>query len=332
MKNNLHGLESKLWLIGSIALILLGIASFAGSWKAALILLFSGLIVNPFVFGLIIEKIKLSDRFQVRIGITWIMLIISTLTFHAHQNQQVSEAKQLVEAETQRRISEIAHQRASENRKKLEQIGNEFSANRDQILAQMDSAIVSKEVIEARKLAERYSNVADVAFLALVAKYKNLQSQIDRESKISELLAQTKALKVSDYTSAVQIYNKLVELDPNNTGYKKTLSRYEKIKSDSEEKERKEIAEREAREARKKELEAQFSAWDGSHRKFERLIKQTMNDPDSYEHVETRFADKIDYIRVFTKFRGKNAFGGVVVDSATADFTISGDLIRVIEE
>jgi hypothetical protein len=332
MKNKLQSLESKLWLAGSIALIVLGLASFTGSWKAALILLLAGAIVNPFVFEIITERVKVNDRFQARIGIVWVFLVISAVTFQSHQNQQLAEVKQIAEAETQRRVAEAAQRRAEENKQRLAQIANEFSANRDQILAQMDNAIASRNVDEAKKLVERYSNVADMAFIASVAKFKDLQSQIDRENKISALLAQTKTLKVSDYASAVQIYSKLVELEPGNQTYVKTLARYEKIKLDAEEKVRKEVAAQQAREARKKEVEGQFSGWDGSHRTFERLIKQTMNDPDSYEHVETRFADKGDYIRVFTKFRGKNAFGGMVVDSATADFTITGDLIRVIEE
>lgn len=332
MNNNLQSLESKIWFGGSIALVVLGLASFTGSWKAALILLLAGAIVNPFVYGKIIEKIKLNDRLQARICIVWILLFISTVTFQSHQNQQLVEAKQIADEETQRRVADAAQRRAEENKQRITQIANEFTSNRDIILSKMDSAIASRNLDEAKKLAERYSNVSDIAFIGSIAKYKDLQSQVDRENKISELLAQTKTLKVSDYVSAVQIYSKLVELDPGNQAYVKTLARYEKIKLGAEENARKEAEAKTAREARKKEVEGQFSGWDGSHRTFEKMIKQTMNDPDSYEHVETRFADQGDYIRVFTKFRGKNAFGGMVVDSATADFTITGVLIRVVEE
>ncbi|MFS4427432.1 hypothetical protein [Stutzerimonas stutzeri] len=332
MNKYLQSFESKLWLAGSIALIVLGVASFTGSWKAALILLLAGTVVNPFVFGRIAEKVKLNDKFHARVGVVWLLLVISTVTFQSHHNQQLAEAKKIAEEETQRRVAEAALRRAEENKQRLVQIASEFSANREQILAQMDNAIAGRNLDEAKKLAERYSNVSDITFLGSVAKYKDLQSQVDRENKIQALLAQTKALKVSDYASAVQIYSKLVELDPGNQTYVKTLARYEKVKLDAEETARKEVAAQQAREARKKEVESQFSSWDGSHRTFERLIKQTMNDPDSYEHVETRFADNGDYIRVFTKFRGKNAFGGMVVDSAIADFTVTGDLIRVVEE
>lgn len=60
-----------------------------------------------------------------------------------------------------------------------------------------------------------------------------------------------------------------------------------------------------------------FSAWDGSYYPLETLIKESMNDRDSYEHIETRYflvyyGAKRPHMRVSTAFRGKNAFGAVV--------------------
>lgn len=78
-------------------------------------------------------------------------------------------------------------------------------------------------------------------------------------------------------------------------------------------------------------LEANFSAWDGSHRQLTKYIKDNMNDPSSYEHVETTFRDDTDYILVRTKFRGKNGFGGVVLDSVTAKTSIDGDILEIVE-
>lgn len=65
-----------------------------------------------------------------------------------------------------------------------------------------------------------------------------------------------------------------------------------------------------------------FSAWDGSHIKLTKLIKESMNDPDSYEHIETHYWNNNGKIYVETTFRGKNAFGGIVKEtiSATIDF------------
>ena len=64
--------------------------------------------------------------------------------------------------------------------------------------------------------------------------------------------------------------------------------------------------------------EEQFSKWDGSHKKLTELIKSKMNNPDSYEHVETKAANKSDYILVVTTFRGGNAYGATITSTYTA--------------
>lgn len=79
-------------------------------------------------------------------------------------------------------------------------------------------------------------------------------------------------------------------------------------------------------------VESQFSAWDGSHRGLTNLIEKSMNDPDSYEHIETRFKDNGDHIYVISKFRGANAFGGKVITTVTAKVDFSGNVIQVISQ
>lgn len=79
-------------------------------------------------------------------------------------------------------------------------------------------------------------------------------------------------------------------------------------------------------------LEKQFSAWDGSHNTLTQLIKKAMNDPDSYEHVETKYWDMKDYIVVRTVYSGKNAFGGRVKNFVKAKFDNDGNLLEIIEE
>ncbi|MDP4239093.1 MAG: hypothetical protein Q8904_06425 [Bacteroidota bacterium] len=80
------------------------------------------------------------------------------------------------------------------------------------------------------------------------------------------------------------------------------------------------------------EVEKQFSSFDGSHSGLTALIKKSMNDPDSYEHIETRFKDEGDYIFVVTKFRGANAFGGKVINTASAKVDFSGNVIELISQ
>lgn len=84
---------------------------------------------------------------------------------------------------------------------------------------------------------------------------------------------------------------------------------------------------------RKEKIESQFSSWDGSHRKLEALIKESMNDPKSYEHVETKYWDMTDHLVVLTTFRGKNAFGGTVTNWVKAKVDLSdGTILEVLEQ
>lgn len=87
-----------------------------------------------------------------------------------------------------------------------------------------------------------------------------------------------------------------------------------------------------AAELRVKMIESGFSSWDGSHRELTKLIKSIMNDPDSFEHIKTTYSDKGDFILVKTNFRGKNAFGGKVVNWVIAEASIDGKIIRVVEQ
>jgi len=86
------------------------------------------------------------------------------------------------------------------------------------------------------------------------------------------------------------------------------------------------------RQTRQEIIEKQFSVWNGSHRGLTKLIKESMNDPKSYQHVETRYGDKGDYLIVVTTFRGKNVFGGVVKNSVTAKVDLNGNVISIISQ
>lgn len=81
---------------------------------------------------------------------------------------------------------------------------------------------------------------------------------------------------------------------------------------------------------RKERIEKNFSAWDGSHTGLTQIIKKSMNDPNSYDHEETVYWDKGDYLLVKTTFRGKNAFGGVVKNSVMAKVDLNGNVIEII--
>lgn len=62
-----------------------------------------------------------------------------------------------------------------------------------------------------------------------------------------------------------------------------------------------------------------LSSWDGSNRELVNLVKSSMNDPKSFEHVETRFRDNGDSLSLVMTFRGKNAFNATVANKVSAD-------------
>lgn len=80
-------------------------------------------------------------------------------------------------------------------------------------------------------------------------------------------------------------------------------------------------------------IESQFSAWDGSHRNLERIIKANLKDPDSYEHINTKYWELTDkdwkkYIVVNTSYRAKNSFWWYVVESVKAQFDLDWNPIN----
>jgi hypothetical protein len=72
------------------------------------------------------------------------------------------------------------------------------------------------------------------------------------------------------------------------------------------------------------------SGYDGSIRSVVKFVKNSMNDPDSFEHVETRtgFYEKENFI-VSMKYRGKNPFGGVITKYIDVKVDYSGNVISI---
>lgn len=75
-----------------------------------------------------------------------------------------------------------------------------------------------------------------------------------------------------------------------------------------------------------------FSAWDGTHIELEKIIKKSMNDRASYEHVKTVYYDMDDHLIVKTQFRGKNIFGGMVINEVTAKADLNGNVLEIISQ
>lgn len=132
------------------------------------------------------------------------------------------------------------------------------------------------------------------------------------KAKTEELLAKAKKTAPNKNVELYDIYSQLTQLHPKNVIYLEAVARYgEKALRDQA-------------------IKEQFSGWDGSHRGLEKIIKKNMNDPDSYDHAETVYWDKGDYLLVRTTFRGKNAYGGVVLQSIKAKVDLEGNVLQIL--
>lgn len=74
-----------------------------------------------------------------------------------------------------------------------------------------------------------------------------------------------------------------------------------------------------------------FSSWDGSHRELVKLVKANMNDKKSFEHEKTTYTTLDDYAVVIMQFRGKNAFGNMVLNTVKAKVSYDCEVLEIIE-
>ncbi len=65
-----------------------------------------------------------------------------------------------------------------------------------------------------------------------------------------------------------------------------------------------------------------LSLWDGSHDRFVESVKEAINDPDSFEHDETRTwpVNAEGRNTIVMNFRARNALGGMVRVKAAGSF------------
>lgn len=90
------------------------------------------------------------------------------------------------------------------------------------------------------------------------------------------------------------------------------------------------IARAEKKEQRRIRIERAFSGWDGSHKELTRMVKAALNDPESFEHIDTVRWDQPDHIIVQMTYRARNGFGGMVPGVIKAKCSIDGAVLEVL--
>lgn len=73
-----------------------------------------------------------------------------------------------------------------------------------------------------------------------------------------------------------------------------------------------------------------LSDWDGSFPPLKDYIKENINDPSSFEHVQTGYIVRDGWVEVKTIYRAKNGFGALVKEAVIAKASNDGKLLEIL--
>lgn len=75
----------------------------------------------------------------------------------------------------------------------------------------------------------------------------------------------------------------------------------------------------------------QFKPWNGSHRNLEIMIKKSLNDPNSYNHLETTYRDLDSLLIITSEFTAKNSYGGTIRKGVVVSADTLGNILDVVK-
>lgn len=183
----------------------------------------------------------------------------------------------------------------------------------------MSAGMYQQVLDEYRKYTPAYD--PDLRRLLRSAEQKLQQHTNSERERV--LLAELRGLPESNNEARYKLYEELRRLAPTSTEYEKKLTHYRGLYNA-------EKREADASAARERQIKAQFSPWDGSHRALARLVKENLKDPDSYDHIETRYGVDGDTLNIRMRYRARNSFGGMVIGQVVAKTTVEGGPVTIL--
>lgn len=248
------------------------------------------------------------------------------------RNNKLEELKKEYVKEEGKIHAAIEKAMQDKNYKNTFDLINKYAAVAKEQMAKYEKLAITKEALEmlenvpesdARRKVHFYqklvaANPETDSYKSKLAYYQKEVDEINRRKIKQEkdsILAELRKVPVSDYETNLSLYQKLAKMEPSNNKFQEKINFYaDKIMQAK---------------ARKKSLESQFSSWDGSHRNVERAIKSMMHNPNSYEHVKTRYADNGKTLTIMTTYRGTNAFGATVTNTSIATVDLNGNVLSI---
>jgi hypothetical protein len=250
-----------------------------------------------------------------------------------------STATEATEKNTRALHIERLKKEESELRDEIMAINENFRNGNAEIAVARAREVISK-MIATRGKHNGFPGIDPRDFATMCSSYVNhIGAASEAKKFVGQLLdgslrAGRKQFSLQDLSISGTIFDELTSWVEENERAAKKKTEQEQILA-----ERKKADERREHEAqklaedsqkRKSEIEFQFSMWDGSHKKLVKYIKNSMHDPNSFEHVSTSYVDRGLTLGIVMKFRGKNAFGQLVLNEVAAIVdSEDGDVISV---
>jgi hypothetical protein len=261
---------------------------------AGVLSLTTAIFLTPYMAKFFSRKIRISTA----VGALFMVMILASLS-----SQESQERKALQDAEA-----------------------NKIFATLKPLLAEQkfDSAAQL-----AREIKEKYSDKTNNPATEFLKEYESLKN----DSFFNERLVSISDQKFDSLKAGLTTGDFLTDSVLNSLFTARIIKNQAlRVKLLKEKEEAEELAaKKEAAEKRQKNIESQFSAYDGSHRNFERVIKASMNDEDSYEHIETKYWDMGDHLIIQTSFSGKNAFNATVKNYMKARVSLEGQVLEILK-
>lgn len=213
-----------------------------------------------------------------------------------------------------------------QNEKRLAVLRESYLTDKIEILADINLAIEEHRFDDAFAQASKFSDLPEEEIRRLkdqAATGQRRQEEEQRKQEEKALYPTVKAYSANELIRNWSGYKRLSELDPSNELYQKKRDHYQGLIDERAKREKVEAA-------RKERIEKNFSGWDGSHHYLKHLVKEALRDPNSFEHIETGYEDKGSYLLVTMTYRGRNGFGGMVVETVRARVSLDGRVLEVL--
>ena len=86
-------------------------------------------------------------------------------------------------------------------------------------------------------------------------------------------------------------------------------------------------------ETKQKLIADQFSPVDGTHYYLEKMVVDNLNDPDSFEHIETRHSVNEDHMLIQMDYRARNGFNALIRKQVVAKADLqTGMILEIVSE